>query len=139
MQDSYHKRLEELQAEKNAIIYKTTSFANGLNAIQAELQEKEATTQNLKTKLAFAEKRVAALEEQLEESQTDAESYRKNNDEQYIVGRQEATEELSLENKKLRELIEDLRRESREQQRSVKELSFQKAELEKQNSRLEKL
>ena len=107
-----------------------------LLGLQEQLQEKTDELTELRSELDNAYQKIGELQEQLQSEQADKSILANNSEEAYNAGRREATEELSLENTKLRQMIDGLHADVSAKQKKIAEADFKINDLRKQIERL---
>ena len=136
VQDDYNGKLQALRGDKELIKEKTEQFQALLMGLQEQLTSKQEEVTELRGELDEAYQKMGELQEQLQNDLVDKSMLAQSSEEAYNAGRREAEDELSLENTKLREMIEGLHSEVSAKTKLIAEANFRVADLEKQMIRV---
>ncbi len=115
------------------IVDKSNQFARNLQLLTAEYDHKSSQVEILQDEASRLRSQLADLERQLSEKwQREVDTRLASAaDGAFQMGRRQAEEEMSLENRKLREVIDSLRAELGVKSKRLIELQFEQEELQK--------
>jgi len=117
------------------LVSKTKDFSKNLKSLQTDNEKKKEIIASLKRELRSLKQEALIVEERLTRdlkekfSRDFEERLSKVKDESYCKGRLEGSDEMALENNKLREIIESLRTEVSTKGKRLIEIQFEMEEL----------
>ncbi|TNV85022.1 hypothetical protein FGO68_gene17136 [Halteria grandinella] len=138
VENNYQQELLHLRVEKDQVVQQTMEFSKNLQALTMDYDMRVQQVRELESQVSHLQQELSAKESILKDKysrESDA-KLQLTHETAFTQGRHQAEEELSIENSKLRALIDSLRNELSLKSKRLIEMQFEFEEVSKQKKRL---
>ncbi|TNV85058.1 hypothetical protein FGO68_gene11920 [Halteria grandinella] len=138
VENNYQQELLHLRVEKDQVVQQTMEFSKNLQALTMDYDLRVQQVRELESQVSHLQQELSAKESILKDKysrESDA-KLQLTHETAFTQGRHQAEEELSIENSKLRTLIDSLRNELSLKSKRLIEMQFEFEEVSKQKKRV---